>query len=92
LNDREVLVAANTSTETAFEGEVIVDAFLNPEGADYEILFSNKIHPDLPGPVSTKAGGTVEIQEPEGGVTRGPARTVRIRLQAMEIQFLASKQ
>ena len=40
LNDQEVLVVANTNTQSRFQGEVIIDTALNPAQADYEILFS----------------------------------------------------
>lgn len=88
LNDQEVLVVANMNTEEGFSGEVIVDASLNPEQAPYAVLFSNKIQPQSPGNVVAKTRGSVEIHEPEGGTTHGPARVVRVNLQPMEIQFL----
>lgn len=89
LNEQEVLVVANPSTEHDFAGEVIVDATLNPEGAAYQVLFSNTPQPRAPGPIVTKAPGSVEIAEPDGGVTAGPARAVRVELQPMEAQVLA---
>ena len=41
LNDRELVVVANSNTESGFTGEVIVDFSLNPVGSTYEILFTN---------------------------------------------------
>jgi glycosidase len=88
LNDQEVIVVANTSPRQAFSGEVIVDAALNPDGASYTLLFSNKPAPHAPGAVRTRAGGSVTIHEPDGRVTRGPARTVALTLQPAEVQIL----
>jgi glycosidase len=88
LNETEVVVLANTDSGQPFEGEVIVDAFLNREDATYAILYSNKSNPRQPGKVMTKAPGSVEIREPDERVTKGPARALRISLQPMEVQIL----
>jgi len=88
LSDQEVLVVANTNTQGGFQGEVIIDAALNPAQADYEILFSNHGQPSLPGQTLTKIGGSVEIHEVNGAVTNGPAQTLRVTLQPMEVQIL----
>jgi len=42
--------------------------------------------------VVDKPAGTVEIQEVGGGVTTGPARTVRVTLRPMEVLLLAPRQ
>jgi hypothetical protein len=83
-----VVVVANTSTGQGFSGEVIVDAALNSDGASYAILFSNKPAPHPPGTARMRAGGSVTIHEPDGRVTRGPARTVPPALQPTEVQIL----
>lgn len=88
LNDQEVLIVANTQTSGSFDGEVIVDAVLNPEQSTYDLLYSNHTQPQLPGLASTKSGSTVTIYEERGSVTKGPARVVRVRLQPMEVQIL----
>lgn len=88
LNDQEVLIVVNTNTQDDFRGEVIVDASLNPDQAGYEVSFSNRTQPRPPSKVLTKAAGTVEIHEPDGHVSRGPARVVRVDLRPMEVQFL----
>ena len=89
LNEREVVVVANPHSGQAFEGEVIVDAFLNPEDATYAILYSNQSDPHQPGTVMTKAPGSVEIRELDERVTTGPAKVIRIHLESMEVQILA---
>jgi glycosidase len=91
LNNQEVVVVANTQTNGGFNGEVIVDAALNPEQADCEILFSNHNQPQSPGRVSTKSEGRVTIREDDGRVTDGPARTLPVQLHPMEVQILRRK-
>ena len=88
LNDQEVLVVANTQTNNGFSGEVIVDARLNPDQAPYTILFSNHGQPQPPGPVATKTGGSVTINEADGNQTNGPARVLTVQLHPMEVQIL----
>jgi len=88
LNDQEVVVAANTSLNQDFRGEIIIDAALNAAQSPYEILFSNKRQPRAPGAAITKNAGSVQIREPDGRVTSGPARVVRVDLQPAEIQII----
>jgi glycosidase len=94
LNDREVVVVANTSTTRPWSGEVIVDRSLNPAGSIYVPLFTNKsVRPAAgggasPAPVADKADGSVEIREVDGRITRGPARTLPVTLAPMELQIL----
>jgi len=91
LNDREVLVVANSNTETGFTGEMIVDFSLNPVGSTYDVLFTNNTAGNgglAPGLVVEKPVGSIEILEVNGAVTRGPARTLRVTLQKMELLIL----
>ena len=98
LNDREVLVVANTSTEADWTGEVVVDLALNQAGSTYQVLFTNKAFNNsgengtqAPGPVVEKPAGQVQIHEVNGGVTRGPARGLPVTLQKMEVQVLGMR-
>ena len=70
------------------QGEVIVDAALNPEGTPYETVFSTKSHPTSPSLVMTKARGTIEIEESGRGFSVGPAKVVGVRLEPLEVQYL----
>lgn len=95
LNEEEVLVVANTDPQAGWTGEVLVDLFLNPAGAIYEVLYTNKAFSQsaghggvAPSPVVNKAAGQVEIHEVNGSVTSGPARALRVTLQPMELQIL----
>ena len=85
LNDEEVVVVANASTQDSWSGEVIVDLSLHPAGAVLDVLFSNKSFGTEPQPgsgrpstVVAKASGDVEIREVSGTVTRGPAKAVKV--------------
>jgi hypothetical protein len=88
LNEVEVLIVANTNVATTFDGEVIVDATLNAHGSAFRLLFSNRQNSQLPDPVAQKPAGAVRIKEPTGGMTSGPARTLRVHLAPSEIQLL----
>lgn len=93
LNDDEVVIVANTNIAQGFAGEVIVDLALNPAGAPYQILYTNKAFGGnsggaAPSAVLAKTGGSVNIREINGAVTTGPARSVAVKLAPMEIQIL----
>ncbi|HXH64749.1 MAG TPA: alpha-amylase family glycosyl hydrolase [Mariprofundaceae bacterium] len=86
LNDQEIVVVVNTNDQSGFSGAVIIDASLNPAGAGFEILFSNKKKPVKPSPAVRIAAA--EIHEVDGGVSGGPATVLAVSLAAMEIQIL----
>jgi glycosidase len=88
LNDQEIVIAANTSTEREWSGELIVDFALNPEGVKYQLIWSNKTAAGQTSSVTGKTAGQVEIHEADGAISRGPARALRVRLQPMELQIL----
>jgi glycosidase len=89
LNDREVVVIANPFTNSRFDGEVLVDFALHPDGSSLPLLYSNKsAGASPPGSVVTKARGTVTIHGLTGGTSYGPCRAVPFSLQPMEIQIL----
>ena len=88
LNDIEVVVVANTSTQASFSGEVIVDRHLHDEGAKLEVLYSNAGAAASPGLVRAHAGGTVTVYEVDGGVGRGPLHAVPVNVGPMEVQVL----
>jgi glycosidase len=94
LNDRELLVVANSNTASGFTGEVIVDFSLNPVGSTYDVLFTNNtansggVAPSL---VVEKPVDSVEIREVNGALTTGPARILRVTLQKMELQILGRR-
>ncbi len=52
LNDEEVVVVANTGTQAAFVGLVIVDSSLNASGSRFGVAFSNREVPAPPEPLS----------------------------------------
>ncbi len=88
LNDQEIVIAANTSAQEAWSGEVIVDDSLNTVGETYTILFSNKTQPSAPGPLAAKAAGSVTVTNTDGSVTNGPLLVLPVHLQPMEVQIV----
>ncbi len=86
LNDEEAVVVANTGTEAAFVGFVIVDSSLNPPGSQLDVLFTNGETAVKPGPV--RSTGVVEIHEVDGTVSPGPACVVPVNVGPMRIQIL----
>ena len=95
LNDREVVVVANTNTTAPWSGEVLVDLALHAAGSTFDLLYSNKKAASgsaspvtAPGPAADKPAGSVEIHEVTGAVTNGPARSIRVTLLPMEVQVL----
>jgi len=91
LNDLEVIVIANTNAGGDFRGEVVVDHSLNPDGSDYDVIYSNKAAPRAPGRAGTRHAGTVRVEEPNGRVTSGPIRCVPVDLAPAEAQILARR-
>lgn len=72
LNDREILVVANTSTTAPVAVHVLVDADLNPAGRAPGVLFTNKAASTAPSPVAVGPTGA----------------TTRVSLAPMEIQVI----
>lgn len=92
LNDAEIVVLANTFTESDFSGFVIVDFPLNPDGTAFGLLYSNHgQNATPPGIVQTKEKGSVIIHHLRGGISDGPARVLSFTLKPMEFQILGTK-
>ena len=87
LNNQEVLVLVNASTQQVFCGKVIVDWFLNKTGDQFQVLNNPAAAPVLVDTLHTSS--TVAIHEVDGHISDGPARTVSVCLQPMEVQILA---
>jgi glycosidase len=84
LNDREVVVAANTHTHEPWTGFVIVDAGLNPVGTPFVVL--NGPGGGAATPIGESAAA--EVMEVDGTRTHGAVRTLRVALKPMELQIL----
>jgi len=56
LNDREVLIVANTNTASNFDPFVTIDRALNPTQASMRVLLSNQPNPTAPTSAPTVAG------------------------------------
>lgn len=86
LNDREVLVVANTSGTQNVSVDVILEMTLSSPGDVMEILYSNKSNPTAPAAVRTL--NQVIVAEVDGTTGYGPINTTRVTLQPMEVQVL----
>ncbi|MEH2179035.1 alpha-amylase family glycosyl hydrolase [Nostoc sp.] len=87
LNDQEVVVVANTDTETTRSIYVIVDYHLNSENPTFKVLFSNKSDNSTePETVEEKQG--VNITEANDQKSDGPIRVMKVTLHPMEVQIL----
>ena len=86
LNGEEAVVVANTNTSQAESVRVIVDSQLNPAGSSFQLLYSNKAIPAVPGPVT--ATGQVTVFEVDGTIGSGPLHVVTVTLQPLEVQIL----
>jgi glycosidase len=86
LNDREVLLAANTSPSQRFEGLVLVDRDLARASPRREVAYSN---------LGTEGSGDVRLitdarfHNPSGAVTTGTAAAVFVSLAPSEAQIIA---
>ena len=85
LNDAEVLVVANASSQATVKVHVIIDLLLHADGDVFRIL--NKPGAFAESAVETRSGLT--INEADGSFGTGPARTIQVKLQPMEVQILA---
>jgi len=88
-----VLVVANSNTQAGWVGKAIVDFSLNVVDSTYGVLFANKAAGGgtVPGLVTERTAGSVEIHEVSGSVTNGPVRVLRLTLQEMEFQILRKR-
>ena len=89
LNDREVIVLANTNANDRQTVHVIVDPQLSKPGDVPRILYSNQSRPTAPGPVILRPAGTVEVHEVDGSLGTGPASTLLVSLAPLEVQILS---
>lgn len=72
LNDRELLIIANTSLSKASTVHVVVDHNLNPEGRSWQVLFPFDWHGSEPGPSQTL----------------GSYKTVKVTVEPLEVLIL----
>ena len=93
LSDEEILVVANTSTEQAWSGEVIVDFELNKPGSHFVCAYSNRLYSQgmRHGPVKEKTAEQVFVVAASGNPVRGALRTIALSLEPMEIRILKNE-
>jgi glycosidase len=81
----EVLIVCNTNIQNAWEGDVIIDANLNPAGSQPLAWSSNSGPFRFPGAISNRPQGTITV---DGIVTSADVRTITVSLQPMEAQII----
>jgi glycosidase len=87
LNDREVLTLANASTISQ-SVHVIIEQQLSTPGETFRVLYSNQPRPTSPQAVISRPAGTVEVQEVDGSIGRGPLHTILVTLAPQEAQIV----
>jgi glycosidase len=81
----EVLIVCNTNNKTAWTGDVIIDASLNPE-LSKPVAWSSKTGTfKFPAAVTKRPAGTITI---DGNVTGADARSITVTLLPMEAQII----
>ena len=88
LMDQEILVVANTNTQSPVTLNVIVDLTLHLAGDALRVLYSNKTNPSAPGNVVQSRAGSVVVAETDGTTGTGPLNCVQVTLQPMEVQII----
>jgi glycosidase len=87
LNDREVLIVANTSATSAWTGSVQVDGEINDEGANFSVRFGNLAPlPANPPPVRYLTANFWTGTTQTGS---GPAACLDLTLRASEVVVLS---
>ena len=86
LNDREMLVVANTSKQITQNLHVLVDNVLNPAGRSLTVLYSNKPTTGAPVTVDTFAADSVE--QSDGSSSAGMVNAVTLTLVPGEVRAL----
>jgi len=90
LSDEEILIVANTSVSSVWEGDVLVDYDLNARSSCFDLLYCNhEAATELP--IVDKSGSRVSVQMENGATTTGPVRIVHLRMNPMEIQILRNR-
>jgi hypothetical protein len=86
LDNTEICIVINSSTENGWEGHVIVDFPINPKGDGWKILYSNHGNlATLPSATIEHPGKSIKISD---AVMTDPTRSVKVKLKAMEVQIL----
>ncbi len=90
LSDEEVLIVANTSVSSVWEGDVLVDYDLNARTKVFDLLFCNH-DAAIEVPVVDKSNIKTVVSMDDGSIVSGMARVIRLRMNPMEIQILRNR-
>lgn len=90
LSDEEVLVVANTSVSSVWEGDVLVDFDLNARTKVFDLLYCN--HETVSEiPVIDRSATQTIVSMDDGTVASVPVRVLNLRMNPMEIQILRNR-
>ncbi|MBN1421181.1 MAG: alpha-amylase [Planctomycetes bacterium] len=84
LNDRELLVAANTSVQSEFSGWVVIDARINSDSTPFAVAYSNRGTTGS----GTPSSGPATFYDRNNNPSSGWARRLYVKLAPMEVQIL----
>lgn len=90
LSDEEILVVANTSVHSVWEGHVLVDYDLNARTPCYDLLYCNHDAATEAHLVENPDKKSSVLLE-DGTISTGPTRAVKIKMNPMEIQILRNR-
>jgi glycosidase len=90
LSDEEILIVANTSVSSTWEGDVLIDYDLNARTPVFDLLYCNHTAAaEIPVIDKTRQKSTVQMED--GSVTTGPTRVIHLKMNPMEIQILRNR-
>lgn len=90
LADEEIIVVANTSVSSVWEGDVLVDYDLNARTRVFDLLYCNHeaVHEV---PVIDKSKAKTVLAMDDHSNIAGPVRVINLRMNPMEIQILRNR-
>jgi glycosidase len=90
LSDEEVLIAANTSVSSVWEGDILVDYEVNARTDMFDLLYCNH-EAQKEVQVVEKTKSKTIVQTEDGMEHTGPTRSIHIKMNPMEIQILRNR-
>lgn len=90
LSNEEIVIVANTSVSSTWEGDVLIDYDLHARTQYFDLLYSNHTAAlEIPVVDKTRQKSTVQMED--GSITTGRTRVVHLKMNPMEIQILRNR-
>ncbi|MEI8132513.1 MAG: alpha-amylase family glycosyl hydrolase [Leptolinea sp.] len=90
LSDEEVVIVANTSVSTLWEGDILVDYDLNARAKIFDLLYCNH-ESKAEVQVVEKSKSKTIVQTEDGMERAGSTRAIHLKMNPMEIQILRNR-